>query len=122
MIADSTRNKTPQKPLGLHYNKIPIAAPCNDSAFTAKKPENRNFQSPVGKVGLVVFRKAAKTSRRRRAGEGSCEGKSRHHIAEAAKKGGTSQTRRRERIPGVYASNGASTTASLICPALNAVG
>jgi hypothetical protein len=54
MIADSTRNKTPQKPLGLHYNKIPIAAPCNDSTFTAKKPENRNFQSPVGKVGLVT--------------------------------------------------------------------
>jgi hypothetical protein len=53
MIADSTRNKTPQKPLGLHYNKIPIAAPCNDSTFTAKKPENRNFQSPVGKVGLA---------------------------------------------------------------------
>jgi hypothetical protein len=52
MIADSTRNKTPQKPVGLHYNEISIAAPCNDSAFTAKKPENRNFQSPVGKVGL----------------------------------------------------------------------
>jgi hypothetical protein len=43
MIADSTRNKTPQKPLGLHYNKIPIAAPCNDSAFTAKKTRKSQF-------------------------------------------------------------------------------
>ena len=62
MIVDSTRNKTPQKPLGLHYNKIPISAPCNDSAFTAKKPENRNFQSPVGKVGLTLLAVTVKST------------------------------------------------------------
>jgi hypothetical protein len=38
--------------VGLHYNEMSISAPCIDSAFTAKKPENRSFQSPVGKVGL----------------------------------------------------------------------
>src|SRR5258708_30926959 len=37
MIADSTRNKTAQKPLGLHYNEISISAPCNDSALASTR-------------------------------------------------------------------------------------
>jgi hypothetical protein len=52
MSDDSTRIKTHEKVVGLHYSEISTPAHCIDSAFTAKKPENRNFPGSVGKVGL----------------------------------------------------------------------
>jgi hypothetical protein len=53
MSDDSTRIKTYEKVVGLHYSEISTPAHCIDSAFTAKKPENRNFPGSVGKVGLA---------------------------------------------------------------------
>jgi hypothetical protein len=54
MSDDSTRIKTHEKVVGLHYSEISTPAHCIDSAFTAKKPENRNFPGSVGKVGLAA--------------------------------------------------------------------
>src|SRR5271168_4066080 len=60
MSDDSTRIKTHEKVVGLHYSEVSTPTHCIDSAFTAKKPENRNFPGPVGKVGLGSHRNPMK--------------------------------------------------------------
>src|SRR5260221_8757984 len=53
MSDDSTRIKTHEKVVGLHYNDFQCPAPCNDSASASTRHRKSLKTSPVGKVGLT---------------------------------------------------------------------
>jgi len=53
MIRWIYRTYPPEKILGLHYKRFPMAPHCFDSHFCDKNRENIDFTSPVEKEGLA---------------------------------------------------------------------
>jgi len=54
MIRWIYRTYPPEKILGLHYKRFPMAPHCFDSHFCDKNRENIDFTSPVEKEGLEL--------------------------------------------------------------------